>query len=44
MRNHEALTPIRIPKIRPSANELPPSILREWWHSIAATQGAQGCA
>jgi hypothetical protein len=35
IRNHEALTPIRIPKMRPSANELPPSIYGEWSHSIA---------
>jgi hypothetical protein len=26
IRNHEAFTPILIPKIRPRANELPPSI------------------
>jgi hypothetical protein len=46
IRNHDALTPILIPKIRPSANELPPSINREWSHSIASTnrRGAQGCA
>ena len=35
IRNQEALTPILIPKIRPSWNELPPSIYGQSSHSIA---------
>ena len=35
IRNHEALTPTRIPRIVARRMELPPSTGRQWWHSLA---------
>ena len=36
IRNHEALTPTRMPRIVARRMELPPSTARQWWHSLLA--------